>query len=171
MSRVVGLYGRPPTLTLRARATPILSVIAGSLVVPCFPLILQAPMLPPFGLMMLLAWRLLRPGLWPVWIPLPLGFFDDLASGQPIGSAMLVWTVLFLILDSSERTLVWRDYLQDWLVAAGSLAGALICAFLLALAAGGSGSILLIVPQILASVLLFPAVARLCARLDQWRLR
>jgi rod shape-determining protein MreD len=171
MTRVVGLYGRPPTLSLRARVVPVLSVLVASLLPVCFPLILQAPMLPPLGLMTLLAWRLLRPGLWPIWAALPLGLFDDLASGQPVGSAMLIWTLLFLAIDASERTLVWRDYLQDWLIAAGAIAAALVTGFLLALAAGGSGSILLIVPQLLASVLLFPAVARLCARLDQWRLR
>ena len=37
--------------------------------------------------------------------------------------------------------------------------------------AGGAAPILAIVPQILASMLLFPIVARLCARLDVWRLR
>lgn len=170
MSRVVGMYGRPPTLSLRARAAPALSVMAGSLVT-SLPFILQAPLLPPFGLLMLLAWRLLRPGLWPVWAPLPLGFFDDLASGQPVGSAMLTWTITFLILDASERTLVWRDWLQDWLVAAGAISGCIVTGFVLALVAGGHAPILSIVPQILASILFFPAVARLAARLDAWRLR
>ena len=36
---------------------------------------------------------------------------------QPVQSSGLTWTVTFLILDASERTLVWRDWLQDWLVA------------------------------------------------------
>lgn len=170
MSRVVGMYGRPPTLSPLARATPALSTMAGSLVT-VLPFILQAPLLPPFGLLMLLAWRLLRPGLWPVWAPLPLGFFDDLVSGQPVGSAMLTWTVLFLILETSDRTLVWRDWLQDWLVAAGAIAGCIVAGFILALMAGGHAPILSVVPQIIASILVFPAVARLAARLDAWRLR
>lgn len=170
MSRFVGMYGRPPTLSFRARATPILSTMAGSLFI-ALPFVFQGPMLPPFGLLMLLAWRLLRPGLWPVWITLPLGFFDDLASGQPVGSAMLTWTLIFLGLEFTERSLVWRDWLQDWLVAAAAISGAIILGFLLALMAGGRAPILTIVPQIIASILFFPAVARLAARLDGWRLR
>lgn len=170
MNSVVSMYERPPTLSLRARATPIVSTMLGSLVT-MLPIVAQAPILPPFGLMMLLAWRLLRPGLLPVWMPLPLGLFDDLASGQPVGSAMLSWTVTFLIIDASERSLVWRDYLQDWLIAAAAIAGCLVAGFGFALLAGGKAPILVIVPQIIASVLLFPAVARVCARLDAWRLR
>lgn len=170
MSNVVSMYERPPTLTFRARATPALSVMVGSLTT-MLPIVVEAPILPPFGLLMLLAWRLLRPGLWPVWAPLPLGLFDDLASGQPVGSAMLAWTVTFLIIDASERSMVWRDYLQDWLIASAAIAGCLVAGFALALLAGGKAPILAIVPQMLASILLFPAVARLCARLDAWRLK
>lgn len=170
MSPVVSMYERPPTLSLRARATPIVSTMLGSLVT-MLPIIVEAPVLPPFGLMVLLAWRLLRPGLLPVWIPLPLGLFDDLASGQPVGSAMLSWTVTFLIIDASERSLVWRDYLQDWLIAAAAISGCIVAAYGLALLAGGKAPILVIMPQLFASILLFPAVARLCARLDAWRLR
>lgn len=170
MSRTNALGWVGQTLSLKARATPIISTMAGSLVT-LAPVIVQTPVLPPFGLMMLLGWRLLRPGVWPIWAPLPLGLFDDLASGQPVGSAMLSWTLAFLAIDASERTLLWRDYLQDWLVAAAAVTGCLVLGFAFALFAGASAPILSIIPQLLASVLLFPVVARLCARLDAWRLR
>jgi rod shape-determining protein MreD len=61
--------------------------------------------------------------------------------------------------------------LQDWLVAAAAIAGCLVVGFLFALFAGGDAPILSIVPQLFATMLLFPAIARLCARLDSWRLR
>lgn len=170
MSRTSALGWEAQTLSLKARTTPLLSTMAGSLVTMA-PVIVQTPVLPPFGLMILLAWRLLRPGVWPIWAPLPLGLFDDLASGQPVGSAMLSWTLAFLAIDASERTLLWRDYLQDWMVAAAAIAGCIILGFGFALFAGASAPILSIMPQLLASVLLFPIVARLCARLDVWRLR
>ena len=105
------------------------------------------------------------------WAPLPLGFFDDLVSGQPVGSAMFSWTVAFLAIEASERAVLWRDYVQDWMVAAAAIAGCLFAGYLFALFAGGAAPIFAIVPQILASMLLFPAVARLCARLDVWRLK
>jgi rod shape-determining protein MreD len=171
MSRTLTYRGYQPVLSARARAVPIVSTMIGSLVPALLPVIAQAPVLPPLGLMSLLAWRLLRPGFWAVWAPLPLGFFDDLVSGQPVGSAMLCWTLAFLAIEASERSVLWRDYVQDWLVAAAAIAGCLIGGYFLALFAGGAAPILAIVPQILASMLLFPIVARLCARLDVWRLR
>lgn len=171
MSRTLP-FGTPlPTLSLKARVVPIASTLAGSLAPLLMPLVAQMPTVPPFGLLTLLAWRLLRPGYWAVWAPLPLGFFDDLVSGQPIGSAMLSWTIAFMAIDLSERSLLWRDYLQDWFVAAAAIAGCMVLGFLFALTAGGQAPILSIMPQLAASILLFPAVARLCARLDAWRLR
>ena len=69
---------------LRAGSVPYLSIMLGSLV----PLLLIAdvmPLLPPLGFLMLIAWRLMRPGLLPLWAGAPLGAFDDLVSGQPFG--------------------------------------------------------------------------------------
>jgi rod shape-determining protein MreD len=171
MSTALVYRGYQPPLSLKARATPIVSTMLGSLAPGLLPIIAQTPIVPPFGLMMLLAWRLLRPGFWAVWAPLPLGFFDDIASGQPVGSAMLSWTLAFLAIDATERSLLWRDYLQDWFVACLAIAGCIFAGYVLALFAGGAAPVLSILPQILASMLLFPAVARLCARLDVWRLR
>jgi rod shape-determining protein MreD len=163
--------GAPVVLSARAKAVPIVSTIVASLLPLTVPVIAESPIMPPFGLLVILAWRLLRPGFWTPWAPLPLGLFDDLASGQPLGSAMLSWTIAFLAIEASERTLVWRDYLQDWFTAALAIAGCIAAGYVFALFAGGAAPIYAIVPQILASILVFPAVLRLCARLDTWRLR
>ncbi len=163
--------GAPPILTGKAKAVPIMSTMIGSLLPLMIPVIAQAPVLPPLGLMVMLAWRLLRPGFWAPWAPLPLGLFDDLASGQPLGSAMLAWTVAFLAIEASERILVWRDYWQDWFTAALTIAGCLLAGYVFALLAGGSAPFSAILMQIVASILVFPLVARVCARLDVWRLR
>jgi rod shape-determining protein MreD len=164
MSATLPYRGAPVELGAKARAVPIVSVMLGSLLPLLVPVIAESPVLPPFGLLVLLAWRL-------PWMPLPLGFFDDLASGQPVGSAMLSWTVAFLAIEVSERSLLWRDYLQDWFVASAAIAGCIGAAYLFALFAGGAAPIFAVMPQLAASVLIFPAVARLCARLDVWRLR
>jgi rod shape-determining protein MreD len=163
-------FGTPYRLSAKARAVPIVSTMLGSLVT-ALPIIVQAPILPPFGLVILLAWRLLRPGFWTLWAPLPLGFFDDLVSGQPVGSAMLSWTIAFLAIEVSEQMVLWRDYLQDWMVAAAAIGGCIALGFVAALLAGAQASFITIVPQIIASMLFFPLIERLCARLDVWRLR
>lgn len=146
---------------------PIVSVLLGSLVT-IAPIIATGPVLPPFGLMILLAWRLLRPELFPVWAAAPFGLFDDLVSGQPMGSAVLLWTVAFFAIELFDTRLVWRDFLQDWLIATGGLAFCLIGGRLIASPIAAHVDTMLLV-QILVSVMLFPLVARLVAWLDRKR--
>jgi hypothetical protein len=85
----------PPPTAFEQQLIPVVSVMLGSLA-PLLPMIVTSPIVPPFGFMMLLGWRLLRNDLWPVWAALPLGAFDDLFSGAPIGTAMSLWTVTFI---------------------------------------------------------------------------
>ncbi|NJC33227.1 rod shape-determining protein MreD [Sphingomonas jejuensis] len=169
MSRIVSMTMTPRRMRQRARLVPILSTMAGSFVA-TFPVVAVWPLMPPVGLLMLLGWRLLRPELWPAWMALPLGLWDDLATGQPIGTAPLIWTPILIAIDAADRWIVWRSHLQDWMIAAVALAFALMAAFGLALATGGGGTIIGIMPQLAASILLFPLAQRLCAVLDRWRL-
>ena len=37
--------------------------------------------------------------------------FDDLFSGQPMGSAMLLWSVAMIALEAIEQRFPWRGYL------------------------------------------------------------
>lgn len=154
-----------PEAGLRRRVVSPLSVVAGSLLA-IFPLIASFPVLPPFGLMMLLAWRLRRHDALPIWSPLLLGLFDDLVSGQPLGSAVVLWTVSFFSIDLIERRLVFRDFWQDWLVAAGGIAVCLALGRLLASPLAADVDSLLLV-QVAVSILLFPVVASVVSRLDR----
>lgn len=158
--------------SLRIRGTPIISVMLASLIPSVLPMIAQSPALPPLGLLMLLAWRLLRPEMWPVWIALPLGLFDDLATGHPLGTAMALWTLVLIAVEWVNLPLLWRDYVQDWLIAATAIIFVITMSWLVMhiLAESAGGPATLLTPQIAASVLLFPVVARLCAALDRWRL-
>lgn len=96
--------GRHPS-RWRLAGTPVVTVMLGSMLT-ILPVIAQSPAMPPFGLLVLLAWRLLRPELWRAWVGLPLGLFDDMMSGQPIGSAMFLWTVMLIGIDAIEHRLV-----------------------------------------------------------------
>lgn len=151
----------------RARAIPIVSVMAGSLLT-IIPFVATFPVLPPLGLMILLAWRLARPDTMRIWAPLPFGFFDDLVSGQPIGSAMLLWTVAFLIIDLLDQRIMFRDFWRDWVLATGAIALALVGGRLIAAPFRAQVDTLILF-QGVASVLLYPFVARLVAWLDRKR--
>ncbi len=157
-----------PTIAAgRARALPWASVVAGSLVT-VVPVIATVPILPPFGLLMLLAWRLLARFALRPWAAAPLGFVDDLMSGQPLGSAVLLWSACFLAIDLIERRMVFRDFWQDWLIASGSILFCLAGGRVLALPFGALVDGALMV-QATATILLFPVAARLVAWIDRKR--
>lgn len=158
----------PPPSTFAQQAIPITSVLIASLL-PLLPYVATVPLLPPLGFMVALAWRLLRADLWPLWVALPLGLFDDLFSGAPLGSAMALWTISFVAIDLIDRRLVWRDQWQDWSIAAGFLALYLLGALALADVTGGATPLRLLSPQLALSVLLFPMVMRIATHLDRAR--
>ena len=140
------------------------TIIAGSLAT-VLPVIAQAPLLPPIGLLLLLAWRLRRPDRLRPYAALPYGLVDDLVSGQPLGSAMALWTVCTLAIDVLDTRLVARDFWQDWLIAAAGTGLCLAAGRLIAAPLGAhvDGALLL---QIAAAAALYPAVARFVTWID-----
>lgn len=161
--------GRTPS-PLRQRAIPVLTTMAGSLA-PALPLIATSAIIPPFGLLILLAWRSLHRQIWPAWAGVPLGLWDDLFSGAALGTSVAIWTSLLLGLDMLDRRLIWRDAWQEWAIAALLICGYLLVAYQVGGAAAGWYGLALMMPQMLIAALLFPSVVRVCDRLDQWRLR
>lgn len=157
------------TLETRRRLVPVIATLAGSATA-AVPAVAPAPMWPPLGLLVLLAWRLLRPEIWPVWIGVPLGLADDLLTGQTLGTGMVTWTLCLLLIDAVEGRLLWRDYWQEWVLAALLIAFAVWGAWAIARFTGGLAPARALVPQVVISILCFPAVGRVCATLDNWRL-
>ena len=150
-------------------AIPVASVFIGSMIT-TLPFIETQAVLPPFGLMMFLAWRLMRPGLWPMWAGLPFGMFDDMFSGQPFGSAALLWSLIMLVLEIIDSRAVWRDHLQDWLIASFMIAIAILGGLFFVSLVHAPADPVTLLPQIAFSILLYPLVVRLVAKLDRWRL-
>ena len=154
---------------LVALALPWLSIMLGSLV-PLFFIATALPLVPPTGFVMLIAWRLVRPGLLPVWAGFPLGLFDDLFSGQPLGSGMLLWSLAMIALELLDLRIPWRNFWQDWIAAAFALLAYLFLAFVVSGASATLPALVGLGPQALLTTLLFPAAARLAAALDRMRL-
>ena len=61
---------------------PAMTVVAGSLIA-LLPIVSATGWWPDWGLLMLIAWRLLREDAWPAWWAAPLGFANDLITGGP----------------------------------------------------------------------------------------
>jgi rod shape-determining protein MreD len=122
------------------------------------------------GFLLLIAWRLLRPGLLPPWAGLPLGLFDDLYSGQPLGSGILLFSLALFAIEAIEFRFPWRSFWFDWLTAALLSLAYLAVAALLSGAHLTGVQLTVIAPQLLLSIVLFPVVARIVALLDRLRL-
>ena len=140
----------------------VASILAGSLVT-LLPVVATVPFLPPFGLLMFLGWRLLRPGALPVWAAAPLGLFDDLVSGQPLGSAVSLWTLTLIAIDIVDHRLVWRDFWQDWLIAAAGIAAFLAGSRLAGTPLGAHVDTVLLI-QIAIATALYPLAATIVGR-------
>ncbi len=155
----------PPMARL---ALPVASVMMASMLA-LLPIIATAPIIPSFGLLMILAWRLLRADLIAPWAGIPLGLFDDLFSGAPIGTAVATWTMALLTIEAVDRRWLFRDIWADWAIAAALIAGQMLAALVLGTATGAVPSPILLLPQWLAAVLCFPLAARIAAWLDRRR--
>lgn len=154
---------------LLAAGLPWLSVMLLSLL-GAATVIASAPVLPPLAFMALLAWRMLRPGMLPLWAGLPLGAVDDLYSGQPFGSAILLWSLAMLAMEAIDRWLRWRGFVQDWLVAAALIVLYLLASVGIVALAGTPVELRAIAPLVMLSLVVHPLVTRLVAALDRLRL-
>lgn len=153
----------------RARGVPYATILLGSFL----PTLLIAdlmPLTPPLGFMMMLGWRIVRPGLLPVWAGAPLGAFDDLVSGQPFGTGVLMWSLAMIALEAIEARFPWRGFWQDWFTAALVTLAYLLAAMAVAVGTVTQPLLLAALPQILTALLIYPFLARIVAGLDRFRL-
>src|SRR3546814_5623130 len=109
MIRAGPRLGEPASLW-RLRAVPVATVIASSALPLMLPLIANSPVLPPLGLLFFLCWQLLRAEMWPVWIGLPPGLWDDLFSGAPIGTAVGLGTLARIVTARSSQRDAWPGF-------------------------------------------------------------
>lgn len=154
---------------LLAGGLPWVTIMLASMVT-YSPVIASAPVLPPIAFMLLVAWRMLRPGLLPVWAGLPLGLFDDLYSGQPLGSGIVLWSLTMLAMELVDERFLWRGFFQDWLAAAAIFSAYLLLGAAIAGLASGHVSFMAVIPQLVMTIALYPAIVWLVARFDGLRL-
>ncbi len=171
MNRAAPRIGEPASLW-RMRAVPVATVMLASALPLMLPLVASSPVLPPLGLLFFLCWQLLRIEMWPVWIGLPLGLFDDLFSGAPIGTAVGLWTLASIAIHYFSQRIYWRGFFHDWGIAALLVAVVQAVAALIAHEHAPAGQVLgLVAPQIVISALLVPFILRLTGQFDNFRLK
>ena len=169
MSRIAGSSGEVAIRDLRRRFVPVGSTLAASLLA-LLPIVASRPLAPEAALLVVIAWRLLRPEIWPAWMALPLGLFNDLVAGHPLGQSMALWTMIFLACDYIDSRLGFRDYWMDWLIAAAAILFHTAAAWYIALLMGAAMDFSVLLPQLGVTILVYPLAARIVLALDRWRL-
>ncbi|WP_284734436.1 rod shape-determining protein MreD [Sphingosinicella terrae] len=169
MNRIAGSEAEVAVFDLRRRYVPLLSTLAAILLA-LLPIVAATPLLPDFGFLVILTWRLLRPEIWTPRMALGLGLVADLVGGQPIGQSMLLWTAAFLVLDLIDTRLGFRDYMMDWLVASGLILVHTLGGWYIGLLMGADVAFSILWPQIVLTILAYPIAARIVLTLDRWRL-
>lgn len=139
-------------------------------ILPFFFLTAAIPLMPPLALLFLLGWRLVRPGVLPVWAGLPLGLWADLFGGQPFGFSALLFSLSLLAIELLESRFPWRDFVQDWATAALSILAYVGFGAVFSGADVRPVTLAAVAPQALLTVLAYPIVARMIAALDTIRL-
>jgi rod shape-determining protein MreD len=169
MSRIAG-SGRDVALWgFRRSWVPIASTLFASLL-DLLPIVWTTPLLPDFAYLVLVAWRLLRPEMWAAQVALPLGFFNDLVAGHPLGQSMALWTLTFLAFDLVDSRSGWRDYWMDWMFASLAILFYTAAMWWIARLMGSRIEMAVLGPQLALSIVSYPLVARLIVVLDRWRL-
>jgi rod shape-determining protein MreD len=169
MSRIATSSADVRMRNARRQYVPIVSTVAACLLA-LLPIVVSSPLIPDFALLVLIAWRLLRTEMWTATTALPLGLFNDLVAGHPLGQSMALWTTLFLAFDIMDARVVWRDYWMDWFIAALSIIFYTFGAWYIGHLMGSTIHFTVMLPQIGISILAYPVVARLILGLDRWRL-
>jgi rod shape-determining protein MreD len=169
VSRIASSRGDVRRFHFRRQYSPIITTIFASLL-NLLPIVVSSPLVPDFAYLVLVAWRLLRPEMWAATTALPLGLFNDLVAGHPIGQSMALWTATFLIFDVMDSRLVWRDYLLDWLAASLAIIFYTFGEWYFGRLMGNSAEFIVMLPQVGLSILVYPVVARIVLAIDHWRL-
>jgi rod shape-determining protein MreD len=152
-----------------AHAIPAISVLL-AMTLSVLPIVSAHGWWPDAGLLMLLAWRLLRADAWPAWAAAPLGLAHDVLTGAPIGLSVTLWPLFMLALDIIDRRTMWRDYWIEWVVATLLIALFVVAQWQVAAWDGAVLPFATVAPAILVGVACFPVAAFIVARLDRWRL-
>jgi len=173
MGRSALAPSRGPSLTRgpkrAALSIPAISVLLAT-ALSVLPIMSNHGWWPDVGLLMLIAWRMLRADAWPAWLAAPLGLVHDLLTGAPIGLAVTLWPSFMLAFDVIDRRTMWRDYWTEWVLAAIFVALFIVAQWQVAALDGAPVHFAKVAPAILVGIVCFPIAAYLVARLDRWRM-
>lgn len=153
-----------------AQHYPVITIVIATLLM-LIPSTLPGSWWPNLALLTLIAWRLRRGDAFPHWWAVPIGLFYDLVTGHPLGMSIVTFTLAMIVADLSDLRLRWRSHWTEWAIAVVLVAMAESIEWLVNLIAGAPAPYRTILPPVAMSALLFPLIAVLIEKLDDFRLR
>ena len=139
----------------------------GLLVLMTAPLLLPAPVMPQLGLLSVIVWAVFQPSLMPPWVAFLLGLAADLLFAQPIGLDALLFAVTAVLIQLYRARYSARSHGNDWGLALGLAAAHGVIGWQLLAFAGRPVPFAPQLWQIASTAAAYPAVAWLCARVQQ----
>lgn len=137
-----------------------------ALLLMALPLPLAWGVMPHVALLLAILWASIQPRLMPAWAAFLLGLFADLLFGGPVG----IWALLFAVSVIAVRLVETRaeshSLLFDWIFAALVATVAHVLAWQLLRFLGTSPPLLPFLAQALLTVVAYPPVAALAARIQ-----
>lgn len=147
--------GVPATVTL---------VLVAAMTAPVFA---SVPVVPHLGLLGVFVWATFQPGLMPPWLAFIIGGVTDLLFALPLGVNATLLPLTALIVRLVETRIGTHRYGFDWLLAAGVIVAFEGLQWLLLRFAGISGPLAPLLIQAATTILAYPAIVFLVARIQR----
>lgn len=136
---------------------------AVSVVLAAGPMFTPVPFVPMLPMLVVGVWALYQPQLMPPWFALIIGLVTDFTLALPAGVHATLMPALAFFLDHGNRKQQTRPFLLDWLLAGFVVALYQLLATELAALGGARRPFSTLLPQLLVTWALFPAVTRISA--------
>lgn len=131
------------------------------------PLFASAPVLPHLGLLGVFVWATFQPALMPPWLAFLMGVATDILCGLPLGinATLLPAVVLFVRLVETRSGSHSHGF--DWLLAGGVIIAFELLQWQLLALAGTHGPLTPLLIQAATTILAYPPIVLLFARIQQ----
>ena len=148
------------------RAVPALTVFVSTLLM-ALPMPLAWGVIPQLPLLFVLIWAGVAPRLMPPQLALALGVIADLVIGVPLGIHAFLFPAIVVVVQIAEARTDVHSLFLDWLFAAILILAANLVAWQMLAFTGHPGPLLPLLVQALITILAWPPLMRVAARIQR----
>lgn len=131
------------------------------------PVFVSVPVVPDVALLGVLVWASFQPGLMPAWLAFGLGAVADLLTGTPLGVDATLLPAVVVVVRLVDARFAEHRYAFDWLFACAVIVVAAVVEWRLLAFAGVAGPLSPLLIRAATTILAYPAVVTLAARIQR----